>query len=67
MGFGFKDLFVRLCLYGLCRMEGKLLIDLSRVDLNLVMSTYLPMVLFSYLHYGTITSISHTSLLILLQ
>lgn len=48
-------------------MGGKLLIDLSRVDWNLVTSTYLPMVLFSYLHYGTITSIGHTSLLILLK
>ncbi len=67
LGFGFRDLFVRLGLYGLCRMGGKLLIDLSRVDWNLVTSTYLPMVLFSYLHYGTITSIGHTSLLILLK
>lgn len=67
LGFGFKELFFRLCLYGLCRMEGKLLIDPSRVDWNLVKSTYLPMALFSYLHYGTITSIGHTSLLILLK
>lgn len=67
LGFGFKGRFVGLCLCGLCRMGGMLLIDLSRVDWNLVTSTYLPMVLFNYLHYGIITSISHTSLLILLK
>lgn len=66
-GFESRGWAVRLCLCGLCRMGGMLLIGLSRVVWNLVTSTYMPMVLFNYLHNDMSTSISHTSLLIFLK